>query len=151
MGVVLRSETSISRDPGHLCPGFYEKAKAGLAHAHLDGYDAEIFEAWRSPQRQDWLFEQGRSKPGHIVTNARAWQSWHQYGLAVDFAFYRGGKWSWDDDFTKLVPYMQAFGLEWLGPKDPGHFQLTRGMRFDQAYSLVKSSGVQRLWMEVLT
>jgi len=51
------------------------------------GYDMAILEGYRSAARQDALAALG---PG--VTNARAWQSWHQYGLAADCAFVRDGK-----------------------------------------------------------
>lgn len=51
------------------------------------GYDMAILEGYRSAARQDALAALG---PG--VTNARAYQSWHQYGLAADCAFVRDGK-----------------------------------------------------------
>lgn len=41
------------------------------------GWDAKIFEFERSPAKQEAAFARGASK-------ARAWQSPHQYGLAVD-------------------------------------------------------------------
>ena len=51
------------------------------------GYDMAILEGYRSPERQNKLAGMGSS-----VTNAAAWQSWHQYGLAADCAFLRNGK-----------------------------------------------------------
>ena len=51
------------------------------------GYDMAILEGYRSAARQHALAALG---PG--VTNARAWQSWHQYGLAADCAFVRDGR-----------------------------------------------------------
>jgi peptidoglycan L-alanyl-D-glutamate endopeptidase CwlK len=51
------------------------------------GYDMAILEGYRSPERQDML-----AKMGTNVTNAAAFQSWHQYGLAADCAFLRDGK-----------------------------------------------------------
>ncbi len=51
------------------------------------GYEMALLEGYRSPARQDALAALG---PG--VTNARSWQSWHQYGLAADCAFVRDGK-----------------------------------------------------------
>ena len=51
------------------------------------GYDMAILEGYRSPDRQNKLAALGGS-----VTNAAAWQSWHQYGLAADCAFLRNGK-----------------------------------------------------------
>lgn len=51
------------------------------------GYDMALLEGYRSPERQDALAAQGST-----VTNASAFQSWHQYGLAADCAFLRDGK-----------------------------------------------------------
>ena len=51
------------------------------------GYDMALLEGYRSPERQDMLAAKG----GH-VTQAKAWQSYHQYGLAADCAFVRSGK-----------------------------------------------------------
>lgn len=51
------------------------------------GYDMALLEGYRSPERQAMLAAKGSN-----VTMAGAWQSYHQYGLAADCAFYRGGK-----------------------------------------------------------
>jgi peptidoglycan L-alanyl-D-glutamate endopeptidase CwlK len=51
------------------------------------GYEMALLEGYRSPARQDML-----AAMGNQVTNARAFQSWHQYGLAADCAFWRDGK-----------------------------------------------------------
>ncbi|SVE43245.1 uncharacterized protein METZ01_LOCUS496099, partial [marine metagenome] len=39
----------------------------------------------RTYAEQDDLYEQGRTEPGKIVTNARGGKSWHNFGLAIDF------------------------------------------------------------------
>jgi peptidoglycan L-alanyl-D-glutamate endopeptidase CwlK len=51
------------------------------------GYEMVLLEGYRSPERQDRL-----SKMGSNITNAGAFQSYHQYGLAADNAFLRDGK-----------------------------------------------------------
>lgn len=51
------------------------------------GYEMALLEGYRSPERQAMLAAKGSN-----VTMAGAWQSYHQYGLAVDCAFYKGGK-----------------------------------------------------------
>lgn len=51
------------------------------------GYEMALLEGYRSPERQQTLAAAGSS-----VTNAGAYQSWHQYGLAADCAFLRDGK-----------------------------------------------------------
>lgn len=51
------------------------------------GYEMALIEGYRSPERQDML-----ARMGGNVTNAAAFQSYHQYGLAGDCAFVRNGK-----------------------------------------------------------
>jgi peptidoglycan L-alanyl-D-glutamate endopeptidase CwlK len=51
------------------------------------GYEMVLLEGFRSPARQALLAAQGPQ-----VTQAGAWQSYHQHGLAVDCAFWRDGK-----------------------------------------------------------
>jgi peptidoglycan L-alanyl-D-glutamate endopeptidase CwlK len=51
------------------------------------GYEMAILEGYRSPERQDML-----SQIGSHVTSAKAFQSYHQYGLAADCAFLLNGK-----------------------------------------------------------
>ncbi|WP_206951253.1 M15 family metallopeptidase [Trinickia acidisoli] len=50
------------------------------------GYELVLLEGYRSPERQNRLAKLGG------VTNAAAYQSYHQYGLAADNAFLRDGK-----------------------------------------------------------
>ncbi|MCC8555693.1 M15 family metallopeptidase [Xanthomonas citri pv. glycines] len=80
------------------------------------GYEMVLVEGYRSPERQAELMGDGRA------TRAGAWQSCHQYGLAVDSAPLRDGKLQWDmgDPLTKRVYFLygelaQQAGLEWGG------------------------------------
>ena len=88
-----------------------------------------VFESFRTPQRQNSLFEQVPP-----VTRARAWSSYHQYGLAVDFVFYENG-WHWgknnqhDTWYRKLHTYARELGLEPLSWETP-HIQLA-GLRIE--------------------
>lgn len=55
-----------------------------------------LYEGARTPFRQAELYARGRNIPGtKKVTNAKAWQSFHNYGLAADLVFYVDGKWTW--------------------------------------------------------
>ncbi|MCC2959020.1 M15 family metallopeptidase [Massilia sp. IC2-278] len=79
---------SASRNWGLLHPDF--NARLLLAFKIMKeqhGYEMALLEGYRSPARQDLLAQMGGT-----VTNARAFQSWHQYGLAADCAFWRDGK-----------------------------------------------------------
>ncbi|WP_214000514.1 M15 family metallopeptidase [Arsukibacterium sp.] len=103
----------MSRDtaPEHLHPVFRHKVELllqDLAHASLP---FQVFEGFRSPQRQRELYSQGRSKPGPRVTNADAWRSLHQYGVAADFVLYIDGRWSWDDSGERKKWWQQLHQL----------------------------------------
>jgi len=97
------------------------------------GYDMVLLEGYRSPERQALL-----AKMGTNVTNAGAWQSYHQYGLAADSAFLRDGKlviserdpWAMKG-YELYGEAAQRAGLTWGGRwqnMDFGHVEL-RGTR----------------------
>lgn len=89
----------------------------------------------RTAQQQNALYAQGRTTAGHIVTNAKAGQSNHNYGLAVDVVPYLsgdGGALNWQPQspqFQAMVAALKEQGLEWGGDwkghlADDDHFQL---------------------------
>jgi peptidoglycan LD-endopeptidase CwlK len=71
-----------------------------------------VFEAWRSPARQHYLYAQGRTTSGPIVTYQDAWGSYHQYGLAVDLVFGGPGKWTWKEPKKGMWGRMHDIGRE---------------------------------------
>ncbi|QAU34565.1 M15 family metallopeptidase [Janthinobacterium sp. 17J80-10] len=102
---------------------FHLMAQKGYAMALLEGY--------RSPERQSYLASLGSS-----VTNAGAYQSFHQYGLAADSAFIRGGKlvisekdpWAMEG-YRLYGEYAESVGLVWGGRwkmMDFGHVELRK-------------------------
>lgn len=137
-----------------LLPVFRSRLMAGLATARGAGLDVYLFEGWRSPTRQLQLYNEGRTAPGGVVTDAPAWQSWHQYGCAADIVFGGPGKWSWGGDYHKLAPILKAEGLEWAGDwknfKELPHFQLTGGLSISAAMTLNKQGGILCVWDAIL-
>lgn len=95
------------------------------------GVKVVVVEGYRSPERQNELYAQGRTKPGPIVTNARAGQSRHQSARAVDVAIIKNGKILEGKEYDKYIKELGkmgvAMGLEWGGNfksiYDPDHFQ----------------------------
>lgn len=86
------------------------------------------FELWRSPERQERLKKKG-------VTRAGAWESPHQYGLAIDiisvtdFWDLAPESWEYIGQMGKEVARKCGVKMEWLGdPKhgfyDPAHWQM---------------------------
>ena len=93
-----------------------------------------ITECYRSPERQDELFEQGRSKPGPVVTYKRGGESNHNKRPtpALDVAFLLAdGEVSWSglllSKFARLMKAADArvhWGGDWLKFKDRPHFEV---------------------------
>lgn len=97
-----------------------------------------ITQGLRTFQEQNELYAQGRTLPGKKVTQAKAGQSIHNYGFAVDICLIIDGKiasWDttkdWDNDtiadwyecvkiFTK---YDWNWGGHWKTFKDLPHFE----------------------------
>ncbi|MEH6434575.1 M15 family metallopeptidase [Massilia sp. DD77] len=77
-----------SRDWAMLNPDFEQRLLLAFRiMKERHGYEMTLIEGYRSPQRQQLL-----AGMGPTVTNASAYQSWHQYGLAADCAFVRQGR-----------------------------------------------------------
>lgn len=109
------------------------------------GITIKIVEGFRSIEEQNELYAQGRTKPGEKVTNAKGGQSYHNYGLAVDFAILdqETNKLSWNikkdgnkngiSDWHEVAQEAKKLGFTWGGDwkrfKDYPHLQMT----FDQS------------------
>ena len=74
----------ISNDPSLLHADFRSRVEDLIEHLGDHGMAFRIFEAFRSARRQGDLYAQGRTAPGPVVTKARPWSGFHQYGLAAD-------------------------------------------------------------------
>jgi peptidoglycan L-alanyl-D-glutamate endopeptidase CwlK len=92
------------------------------------GYEVAILEGYRSPERQNML-----SSMGSHVTSAKAFQSYHQYGLAADCAFLLNGKlilsekdpWAMQA-YVRYGEVAESLGLTWGGRwklMDFGHIE----------------------------
>jgi D-alanyl-D-alanine carboxypeptidase. len=97
-----------------------------------------ITQGFRTFDEQDQLYAIGRTKPAKKVTNAKAGQSIHNYGLAVDICLIIDGKtvsWDtakdWDNDkvadWYECVKVFAKHGWSWGGNwktfKDLPHFE----------------------------
>jgi peptidoglycan L-alanyl-D-glutamate endopeptidase CwlK len=114
------------------------------------GITIEVISGLRSWAQQSALYAQGRTKPGPIVTKARAGSSWHNYGLAIDLGLFAGGKYldsadpkRADQIYRELGALAASMGIEWAGlwksfPEGP-HFQNRFGMTLAEAKSKMES------------
>lgn len=109
------------------------KAYRDAVTATPKGVHPFITEGLRSFARSNELYAQGRTLPGKIVTNAKAGQSYHNYGMALDFVNIVDGKMNWtvDDNWMKVVNAFKKQGFAWGGDfksiKDFPHLEMTFG------------------------
>lgn len=109
-----------------LRPDFRKRLEAWLKVARVAAAPMTIgvHETLRSAERQAWLWEQGRSRPGQKVTWTR--HSKHQDGVAADFHLIKDGRAVWDapvyEALHRAVP-PENFGLRTL-PGDLVHLEL---------------------------
>jgi len=105
------------------------------------GFQMRCTSGYRTAKEQADLYALGRTKKGTIITLANAWQSYHNYGLALDFVLLRndGKAVSWDTnadldkdriaDWKEIANTYKQAGWEWGGDwknfRDAPHLQFT--------------------------
>lgn len=81
------SKLTVNRDLTLLAPKFREAVEQAIADCKVRGYDAYVYEGYRSLELQQLYYARGRTiiPPTKTVTNAPSnLYSWHGYCLAVD-------------------------------------------------------------------
>jgi hypothetical protein len=114
-------------DRSHLHPAFRALAAKLDARIAAAGLQMALFEGARPPDRQRDLFFQGRvaglGTPGHYVTKARPWGSFHQFAMAGDWVFNPNGVWTWNEpepgQWQKYTELAAAVGLRTLDFERP--------------------------------
>ena len=111
------------------------KAHQLIEQAYKEGINVIITQGLRTIEEQNELYAQGRTKPGKIVTNAKGGYSYHNFGLAFDFALLNPDgsvNWNVDEKWKRVGAIGKSLGLEWGGDwkdfKDYPHFQMTFGL-----------------------
>lgn len=133
------------QDLDGLHPHVKKAAKQLIISAKARGIQIVIYEGYRSWAEQDELYKIGRKirtseKP---VTNARGGESFHNFGLAFDFALVEPvtNDFSWDiqrdsnrngrSDWFEVAELGKRLGLTWGGDwkqiKDYPHFEMIFG------------------------
>ncbi len=157
----MSNSIAIDNDISRLHPAIRDAVALIRKQLHSEKIPFEVFEAFRTPERQAELYSQGRTRPGDKVTWALPWQSMHQYGLAVDFVLKVGGKWSWDDSgpeaayWTRLHELARAQRMTPLYNKqgkliEAPHVQLV-GLTAERMQAGDYPAGGDALWAEHLT
>lgn len=136
----------MDRNVSNLAPFFYAQVKTAINECAAFGMPIWIVEGYRSPKRQNWLYAAGRTRGGVIVTEARAWQSLHQYGLAIDVCGGTNKKPIWVMPWDKIKVIFESHGLESLAPYEQSHFEIRCKMKTSELFELAHSDGLEAVW-----
>lgn len=111
-------DTAAIRDIGALDPDVQAKTRALIAAAKQAGHSLDIGETRRTQERQEMLFQKGRSQPGDVATWTLT--SDHTPGRAVDFVV-NGDTTGRDPGYSWLQANAPKYGFSVMGQMDPGH------------------------------
>ena len=126
-----------------------------ITELNLIGIEFRITQGLRTIEEQDKIYAQGRTIPGHIVSNAKGGQSFHNYGLALDFCLLHADKTiSFNmkedvnsdkiNDWNQVVNGFKAYGWEWgdRGYVDTPHVQKVFGLTPEKCLEKIKNKEV---------
>jgi len=143
-------------DDPRMNPEFLRRAENTINQLRAEGWDARVAPSggFRSFEEQQAIYNQGRTTPGDIVSNARAGQSWHNYGLAADIVLNNAnGQPIWPDPspfWDRLGEVAAQNGLYWGGNfGDRPHVEFHPGLSAGQAGTLIDEynrGGLDEVW-----
>lgn len=145
--------TSINLPPGErvddrsekiiatLLPQLHAPARQLVRQAAAKGILIKLISGTRTYAEQQALYDQGRTKPGKIVTNAKPGSSWHNHQVAFDIGVFKNGEYLDDGpEYTTVGHIGESLGFEWGGRwtsiVDEPHFQMTNGKSLAEARTL---------------
>lgn len=127
-----------SKDIGELHIVLQRAYKELIKRMDKIGYNnVSVSSTYRSNDYQDYLYAQGRTREGSIVTNAKGGESIHNYRLAFDiYKNIKGGEYSDNNFFIKAGKIWEEMGGVWGGSwsnfPDKPHFEFTNGLTVKQ-------------------
>ncbi|WP_442857583.1 peptidoglycan-binding protein [Bacillus sp. mrc49] len=161
IGLTVKLETLLERSEKNMGRGIHpvvkESALEMIKRAYKEGIFVQISAGYRSMEEQAKLYGQGRlgyrfgglnysdlSKP--VVTNALPGQSYHNYGLAIDFFIVsddgKNAIWTVDEKWRRAGAIGKSLGFAWGGDwssfKDYPHLEMTGGLSYTQLQAGLK-------------
>lgn len=156
MPVLLQTllDKSVKNMGSGIHPVVKESALEMIKRAYEEGIYVQISAGYRSMEEQAKLYGQGRlgysyngknysnmSKPK--VTNAKPGQSYHNFGLAIDYFISsddgRRALWTVDDQWRRVAEIGKELGFAWGGDwknfKDYPHLEMVGGLSYSQLQS----------------
>lgn len=130
--LIVKSEKSM----GAVHPRLKALAVELIKRAYHEGINIRITAGHRTHAEQQRLYNQGRTTPGNIVTNARPGQSIHNFGLAIDYVLVNEDdttvSWVVNKQWRRVGAIGKQLGFQWGGDwtsfRDYPHLDLQCGM-----------------------
>lgn len=127
----------------NLHPAVKEGAKKLIEQSYAKGIPIQITQGFRSFKEQNDLYAIGRTINGKKVTNAKGGQSYHNYGLAIDFVLLSSdgntALWTVNNKWLAVAAIGKSLGFKWGGDwtsfKDYPHLEMTFGLSIDDLQS----------------
>lgn len=125
----------IYKEISELTPAAQMACKAFLAGCERRGLAVKITETYRSQQRQNELYEQGRTTPGRVVTWTK--NSRHTSRRAWDVVKLTAGGADYGDAgfFAACGAVARSLGITWGGDwktPDRAHFEIAKGWKMPE-------------------
>lgn len=128
-----------------LHPILFKQQTELIAATKKAGITILITDGFRSIEEQNVIYAKGRTEEGPIVTQVQGGHSYHNYGLAIDFALRTTkGKVVWDmkydgngngkSDWMEVVEIAKQLGFSWGGDWD--NFPDYPHLQMDFGYSI---------------
>lgn len=136
----IHSDRRISK----LHPQIQAKAREFIIRAERElGITLRVSSGFRGWEEQTRLYAQGRTAPGKRVTNAKAGESYHNYGLALDVVEIKNGQPVWNNPkWNEIGALGESLGFDWGGRwkrPDRPHFAMTFGKHHTELAQLYKT------------
>ena len=127
------SVTTTCRDILELTPQAQKACNLFLAECKRQGLNVLVTETYRSKERQNYLYEQGRTRPGKKVTWTK--NSRHTSRRAWDICKnVKGAEYSDSSFFKKCGQIAKSFGITWGGDwptPDTPHFEIPENWKYE--------------------
>ena len=135
------SVTNTCRDIGELTPEAKRACNLFMAECERQGLNVLITETYRSQERQDYLYAQGRTRAGKKVTWTKS--SRHTSRRAWDICKnVKGAEYSDAGFFKKCGEIARSFNITWGGDwktPDTPHFEIAKNWNYEEEDTMTQA------------
>ncbi len=142
------SVTKPCRDISELTPNAQKACNLFMAECRKQGLNVLITETYRSQERQNYLYAQGRTRSGNVVTWTK--NSRHTSRRAWDICKnIKGQEYSDASFFKKCGEVAKKFNITWGGTwktPDTPHFEISENWSYKEKNEMKLETGNDIVW-----